>query len=274
MRPMGRRQDLGRAPASTWRAIDALVRWLNDEPEPRRRRTKEPRRGTKTRRFWSADEDDRLRREYPDTPTVALALALDRSLSSVYIRAHEKLGLSKSAAYLASPAACRLRRSGDSHPGRATQFQKGQTPANKGMRRPGWAPGRMRETQFKAGCRSGKAARNWMPVGSTRLIEGYVYRKVSDVPNVPYTVNWKPDHLLVWEAARGPIPPGHALVFKNRDRADIHLDNLECITRRELMRRNSVHNLPAPLPQVIQLLGALKRKIRRRDGQEQTQRSA
>lgn len=254
------------------RAIDALVRWLHDEPAPRRR-TRRRRRAAQAarRRFWTAEEDERLRREYPDTPTADLARALGRTLSAVYIRAREKLGLSKSAAYLASPAACRLRRGGEDHPGRATQFKAGQTPANKGLRRPGWAPGRMAATQFKPGHRDGR----WMPIGSTRLIDGYVYRKVSDVPRVPYTVNWKPEHLLVWQAAHGPVPAGHALAFQDRDRTHVHLENLECITRGELMRRNSVHNLPAPLPQVIQLLGAINRKIRRRErAQEQAHRPA
>ncbi len=209
-----------------------------------------------------------MRREYPNTPTADLARALGRSLSSVYMHAREKLGVSKSEAYMASPAACRLRR-GD-NVGAPYRFKKGQAPANKGIRRPGWHAGRMRETQFKRG----QAGHNWKPIGATRLVDGYVYRKVSDIRRVPWTRNWVPEHIRAWTEAHGPLAPGEALVFKNGDRTDVRLDNLECITRRELMQRNSVHNLPAPLPQVIQLLGALKRKIRRRDGQEQAQRSA
>jgi HNH endonuclease len=225
------------------------------------------------KRLWSAKDDARLRRLYPDTPTFKLAKDLRRSLTSVYARA-AKLGIEKSAAYLAGPNACRLRR-GD-HVGAAFRFTPGHVPHNKGLRRPGWAAGRMRETQYKRGQRNGLAARHWMPVGSTRLIEGYVYRKVSDVPNVPYTVNWKPDHVLVWTRAHGPVPVGHAIGFRNGDKADVRLDNLVCLSRRELMLRNSVHNLPAPLPQVVQLLGALTRQIRRktRGSQEQDRRSA
>jgi hypothetical protein len=81
---------------------------------------------------------------------------------------------------------------------------------------------------------------------------------------VPYTVNWKPQHHLLWAAAHGPVPPGHALAFKNGDRTDVRLDNLECIPRRELMLRNTVHNYPKPLAETIQLLGALTNRIRRR----------
>lgn len=136
-------------------------------------------------------------------------------------------------------------------------------PANKGLRRPGWAPGRMKETQFKKGALNGVAAERFKPIGSTRMVEGYLYRKVSAVSG-PWTVNWKLEHVLVWERARGPVAAGHVLVFRNHDQMDIRLENLELITRRELMARNSVHTLPKPLAQAVQLLGALNRQIRKR----------
>jgi hypothetical protein len=71
----------------------------------------------------------------------------------------------------------------------------------------------------------------------------------------------------VWEAANGPLPAGHAIAFKNGDKTDIRLENLECIARRELMARNTVHNLPKPLAQAIQLLGALNRQINTKEKQ-------
>lgn len=208
------------------------------------------------KRVWSADDDAQLRAAYPGTATAQLACAIGRSLSATYGRANY-LGLTKSAEFLASPAACRLRR-GD-HVGASFRFPKGHVPANKGLRRPGWSAGRMRETQFRKG-----NATKWSPVGTTRLIDGYCYRKVSDVRNVPWTRNWKPEHHLLWTAAHGPIPAGHAVVFTNGNRQDIRPDNLTLISRRELMRRNTVHNLPKPVAQAVQLLGALTRQIRRK----------
>jgi hypothetical protein len=213
------------------------------------------------KRLWSAADDALMRARYPHEPTPTIARALRRTVESVYARA-KKLGLKKSAAYLASPHACRLRR-GD-NVGARFRYRKGHVPANKGLRRPGWGPGRMREHQFKGGTRNGQAAKRYMPVGSTRLVDGYVYRKVSDTGNVPWTRNWTLEHRRVWVAAHGPLPRGHALAFKNGDRTDVRLDNLECIPRRELMLRNTVHNYPKPLAETIQLLGALKNSIRRR----------
>ena len=221
------------------------------------------------KRLWNPEDDELLRSIYPHASAKAVARRLGRSVCAIYGRA-DKLDLEKSAACLASPDACRLRR-GD-NVGAAFRYPKGHVPANKGLRRPGYAPGRMRETQFKKG-----VATNWRPVGDTRLVDGYLYRKVSDIRNVPWTRNWRCEHFLIWENANGPIPPGHCVKFKNGDRTDIRPDNLELITRRANMARNSVHNLPAPLVEVIQLTGALKRKINRKQrkhDEEQDRRSA
>lgn len=232
------------------------------------------------KRLWNAADDRLLVARYPHEPTSKIARKLRRSATAVYARAN-LLGLSKSAEYLASPEACRLRRG--NNPGIPFRFKKGRVPANKGLRRPGWSPGRMKETQFKKGQRGGVAARNWRPIGTVLTdTDGYLRIKVREAqPGEAYGFGnsrvWPQLHRHVWEAANGPVPKGHAITFRNDDKHDIRLDNLECITRRELMARNTVHNLPKPLAETIQLLGALNRKIRRRtraNGQEQDRRPA
>lgn len=223
------------------------------------------------RRFWTAGEHAELLARYPHERTATVAEALHRTVSSVYVRA-QAFGIGKSAAYLASPAAGRT----NGRQGIGTRFTKGQTPANKGLRRPGWGPGRMKATQFQKGVRQGVAVRLYKPIGTERVSkDGYLERKIHD--DLPLQSRWRAVHLLVWEAANGPLPQGCAVAFLNGDKADIRLDNLECITRRELMLRNTVHNYPKPLADTIQLLGALNRQIRKRaeaHAKEQDRRSA
>lgn len=224
-----------------------------------------------TRRFWSHVENATLKRRYPHESTAMIAGDLGCPVCAVYNHAHV-LGLRKSAAYLASPSACRLRR-GD-QVGARSRFPTGHVPANKGLRRPGWAPGRMKDTQFKPGERRGVAATNWRPVGTIATDhDGYQRIKVRDAHKGEATGFgnvrvWPLLQRYVWAQAHGAIPPGHAIVFRDGTRANCALDNLECITRRALMARNTVHNLPKSLALTIQALGALRRQLRRRDGCE------
>lgn len=219
------------------------------------------------RRFWTSEELERLRVLYPDRPTAEVALMLGRSLCAVY-GAADKAGLAKSAAYLASPAACRLRR--EATPASiATRFKPGQVPFNKGLRHDaGWSPGRMRETQFKRGARTGVAAENWCPIGTIRTDgEGFLRIKVregtaGEAYGFGNTKIWPLLNRHVWEQHHGPIPPSHAIVFRDGDRSNVDIGNLECISRRDLMLRNSSQRWGKEVFEVIQLRGALNRKLR------------
>ena len=224
------------------------------------------------RKFWTAEENEILRRLYSDEPTPVVAAALGRSVATTYAHANA-LGLKKSEEYLAGPHACRLRR-GD-NVGKAFRFNPGQVPPNKGLRRPGWAPGRMKETQFQKGALSGRARQLLKPVGAERISkDGYLERKMHDA--IPVGVSrqeanrlrqrrWRAVHLIVWEDANGPLPKGFAVCFKNGDKRDIRLDNLELIKRADLMQRNTIHNLPPELKETVQLLGRVNRQIRKRE---------
>lgn len=216
-------------------------------------------------RPWSKEDEAVLREFYPNWPTAWLAPHFGRTEGQVYQKALS-LGLRKSPEYLASPQSGRLHAK-DTRGG-SSRFPKGHVPANKGLRRPGWAPGRMASTQFKKGQMTGAAQRNYVPIGSERISkDGYLERKVTDDHPVPAR-RWVGVHRLVWEAANGPIPAGHAVAFRDSRRttvaAEITVDRLELVSRVELMRRNSYHNnYPKEVAQLIQLKGALNRKINR-----------
>lgn len=215
---------------------------------------------------WTAEQEQALRDRYPHERTEDIARDLGIDVQPAYRKA-AVLGLKKSAEYLASPDACRLRRGNNA--GAAYRFQKGQTPPNKGLRRPGWAPGRMAETQFKKGSMSGAAQHNYVPIGSLRVnADGYLERKTTDDPALVPARRWVAVHRLVWIAASGPVPDGHIVVFKPGMRTavldEITLDKVELISRAENMKRNTYHNYPKEIAQLIQLRGAVQRKINRR----------
>jgi hypothetical protein len=214
-----------------------------------------------------------VRQFYEWVPTSEIAAELDRPTHVIY-RMAKSQSLKKAPELIAETARERTSRPG--HGSRRTQFRKGQTSPNKGVRRPGWAPGRMAETQFKKGQRSGVAAAMHQPIGTRRVLDGYLYRKVTDIPGVPMYKNWKLEHHLRWEKFRGPIPAGHALVFRDGNRQNVKLANLELLSRADLALRNSIHNLPGPLKEVIFLKGAINRFItmKGKHAKEQNERSA
>lgn len=210
------------------------------------------------RRRWHPDEDAVLRMLYADTPTDGIAAVLGRSLSTTFQRAR-KLGIGKSEVYLASPAAGRT----NGRQGIGTRFTKGHVPANKGLRRPGYAPGRMKETQFKKGQFPFNHDPDFYVLGALRVnADGYIDMRVSFEKGA---LGWKVLHRILWEDEHGPVPEGYALTFKDHDKLNVELANIEMISRADLARRNSIHNLPPELKGAITALGALKRRIRREE---------
>ena len=202
---------------------------------------------TTRRRFWTTAEVSRLAALYADTPMTQLQAMLGRPKSAIYGKAKE-LGLKRSAEFLASEHSGRLRQGHES--GVATRFQKGHGTWNKG--KPFAAGGRSKDTQFT----NGQLPHNHVPIGTEVMAtDGYLKIKVAE-PNV-----WEWTHRRNWEAVHGPIAAGLLLVFKDGDHNKCHVENLELITRGELMRRNTIHRYPEELKTTIRQLGKLKRAI-------------
>lgn len=77
---------------------------------------------------------------------------------------------------------------------------------------------------------------NSKPVGfETINNEGYVVVKIAE-PN-----KWKSKHILIWEAANGPTPENHVIIFGDGNRQNLELDNLILITRQQLIIMNRNH---------------------------------
>lgn len=223
--------------------------------------------GSKAWTRWTPAEEAVIRRLYATKPTSEIARRLGRDERAIYSKAYA-LGLRKSPEYFEHYTAGRT--NGDR--GRSTRFKPGQKSWNKGKRYV--AGGRSAETRFRKGDRPFNTA----PLGAEVVdATGYLKRKVrDDAPPGMSRKNWRFVHVMLWEEHNGPVPAGHAVTFVNRDKTDIRIENLELIDRRDLMRRNTVHNLPKEVAQVVQLRGAVNRVInrRQREREEQDGRSA
>jgi len=110
------------------------------------------------------------------------------------------------------------------------QFHSGHTPFNKGKKGISY-PG-MEPTQFKKGSKPW----NYKPVGTERInTDGYAEVKIAD-PN-----KWRAKHVLIWEAAHGPVPKGNTLIFADGNKRHVELSNLLLVTRGQLARLNQNH---------------------------------
>lgn len=200
----------------------------------------------KKRLPWRPSDIIALRMLYPnnDNETIGRSLVRRRTWSAVQNMA-VKLGLKKSPSFLNGPK-CR--------------FQKGIVPWNLGV------TGYMgaNRTSF----RKGNRPQTWRPVGSERVTDGVLLRKVKDTRR---RSDWKPVKDIIWEAKRGPIPKGRFVRLKNPKRP-LTLRNLELVDRAANMRRNTYHRYPKEIARLIQLRGALNRQINRRQREEQDRR--
>lgn len=189
---------------------------------------------------WTQQDDAQLAALYATMSAIDIAAVMGVNRSSIKNRVH-KLGLKKPAGYVNSGC-----------------FKPDGEPWNKG--KPFDSGGRSHETRFKAGQRP----HTWHPIGHERVTKaGYRERKLTDTGITRH--DYVGLHVLLWREHNGDIPGGCAVVFRNGDKNDIRIDNLECITRAELMRRNSYHTrYPQEVRSLVQLRGAITRQINKR----------
>ena len=103
----------------------------------------------------------------------------------------------------------------------------------------------------------------YKPIGTERVtIDGYLERKIND--DMPLQKRWRAVHIVHWEQVNGPLPAGHALVFRDGNKRNICLENLELLTRAELMRRNSCHNHGPEIAELVRLRAIITRQINKR----------
>ncbi len=208
------------------------------------------------RRSWTESELAVLRQMWPRSTAPEIhAVIPNRAVHAIYAMA-ARMGLEKDPDYHA------IRRQLEiqnllTH-GKKTRFRKGNVSHNKGTKGiTGNHPNSIR-TWFKPGGDNGKSVQ----IG-TELVnsDGYLVRKVNDLPKGGHKTNWVFVHRVVWEEHHGPIPEGHSVAFRNGNRLDVSIENLELATRRDLMRRNSIQNFPAPIQEAVWAQGQLTRVI-------------
>jgi len=127
--------------------------------------------------------------------------------------------------------------------GRDSRFKKGNVPFNKGTK------GIMKANSGTF--QRGNVPHNERPMGYERLSkDGYVEVKVPGInKHTGYDGHFVLKHKHIWEQARGDIPEGMALTFIDGDKSNVCIENLELISRAELLQlnRHGIKDLPGEL---------------------------
>lgn len=217
------------------------------------------------KRFWTPEEVEILRQFYPNTRTEDLAQVMGVKASRLFSKA-DQLGLRKSKAYMKAEMERQAERLQIMNGG--TRFQPGHKTWNKGTK--GIQTGGV-ETQFK----KGNLPHNHKPIGHERInVDGYLERKVADELGPLKRFNFRAVHRILWEEAHGPIPKDHVVVFKNKDKLDVRLENLEMISLKEHAIRNGKARFPPEIRAVIQAKAVLTRRINRMEKERAEQNDA
>jgi len=106
-------------------------------------------------------------------------------------------------------------------------FKKGRIAPNKGVK------GVCHPGSEKGHFRKGHRPHNAVEVGTEVIIDGYTKVKVGE-PKA-----WKFKHVMIYEAAYGPVPEGHVVIFADQNKRNFKLDNLLLVSRGELAIMNN-----------------------------------
>jgi hypothetical protein len=191
------------------------------------------------RKYWTTEEAEELQRLYPTTMANDLAVHFGCTVKQIYNKSNN-IGIKKDIEFLHQYYLENFK----GH--QATQFKKGVASWNKGKK--GLQMGGV-ETQFK----KGQTPHNTKPIGFRSLRDGYLVERIE--------VGFEFVHKLLWKQHHGEIPPGMFVVFKDRNKQNICIENLEVIDRVEHIRRNHIQNLPQELKEVIHIKKQITRKI-------------
>lgn len=200
------------------------------------------------RTFWTEKEIKFLTDNYSDMNTADIATILNRPLSGVYGKAYI-MGLKKSKEYLTVMLEREAKKLSEF--GKNYQFKKGNVPYNYGQKMSTIIYEKLQKTMFK----KGQKPHNTRNEGDeSKSKYGYTYVKVADN-------DWRLKHRVVYENVNGPIPADHIVVFKDNNLTNFDINNLLLISKADNMLRNTIHQYPEPVQEIIKLNNKLKKQI-------------
>lgn len=183
-------------------------------------------------RPWTEWQMAYLRRHYADERSEDIALKVGHSVRSIWQKA-KQIGLAKSHEFFVSCG----RQVANTEGSRRNRFTPGMTPANKGRRQTDYMSAESIAASSRTRFKPGNRPHNQRDIGTERThADGYVYLRIESGCVLK--------HRHVWEHAHGPVPEGYVIAFRDGNRQNCSLDNLQLISRADLARRRAARETP------------------------------
>lgn len=194
------------------------------------------------RLVWTNDMDVVMREHYPCKQTSDVADMLRLTPKQVLCRA-KRLGLHKNPDVIAGI-------------GEDGMFLKGHVPFNKGKKQQEFMSEEVIQKTIATRFKKGQIPVNVKNVGYERITrDGYVEIKTEK--------GFVLKHRMLWEKYYGTIPKRHVIRFKNGNKQDVRIENLELVTFENNMKDNTIHNYPPEIKTAMRRISKLKRMIKK-----------
>lgn len=141
-------------------------------------------------------------------------------------------------------------------------YKKGMSPVNKGKKQEQYMSAEAIERTKKTRFKKGLSPHNTLPVGSEverKDKSGRTYTLIKVEGEKKLVLK----HIHIWEKHNNKkLRKGYNVVFKDGDTSNFKIENLECISDQELMRRNTIHQYPEDIIKSIKILSKLNKTIK------------
>jgi hypothetical protein len=198
-------------------------------------------------------QNEIIRQRFPHEKTQGIADDLGLSYSQVANRAFT-MGLKKTLEFKKSESSGRTNLI---EGGKRFRYKKGNVPFNKGKEMPAETYEKVKPSMFKKGNRP----HNWKPDGTIVARKDtdqsgrvYMYYKVADSKWILY-------HQKVWIDHNGLIPKKSIVRFIDGNTKNCDISNLEMVSMKDNMLRNSIQRFPEEIQAIIKLTSKLNKKI-------------
>ena len=197
-------------------------------------------------------------RLYPDRPASMIAKQFGKPVNHIYKTVYRH-GVRKSKAFRNSSLSGRIQKGQRLSPD--TEFKKGFIPKTKGRKladtcKSKEALEKSISTRWKKGNKP--YSTKYDGAISVRRMYGTSYKMIRISEN-----NWEFLHRHLWKKHYGDIPQRYNVVFKDGNTLNCVIENLECISNKELLHRNRIHNLPQEIKDLVYMKASLTKAIKK-----------